>query len=81
MAKASKSMKKFAFSGQLKKTIEARRKHQQIRKKAQGKKSGKPKSKVVEDVDEDMDDDEPVEEKPTKKGCVIFSFNALNSTT
>ncbi|KAK0437025.1 Noc2-domain-containing protein [Armillaria borealis] len=64
MAKASKSMKKFASSGQLKKTIEARRKHQQIRKKAQGKKSGKPKSK-------DMDDDEPVEEKPTKKGMTV----------
>ncbi|PBK92620.1 Noc2-domain-containing protein [Armillaria gallica] len=71
MAKASKSMKKFASSGQLKKTIEARRKHQQIRKKAQGKKFGKPKSKVVEDVDEDMDDDEPVEEKPTKKGMTV----------
>ncbi|KAK0497753.1 Noc2-domain-containing protein [Armillaria luteobubalina] len=71
MAKASKSMKKFASSGQLKKTIEARRKHQQIRKKAQGKKSGKPKSKVVEDVDEDMNDDEPVEEKPTKKGMTV----------
>ncbi|KAK0189752.1 Noc2-domain-containing protein [Armillaria mellea] len=71
MAKASKSMKKFASSGQLKKTIEARRKHQQIRKKAQGKKNGKPKSKVVEDVDEDMDADEPVEEKPTKKGMTV----------
>ncbi|KAK0478737.1 Noc2-domain-containing protein [Armillaria novae-zelandiae] len=71
MAKASKSMKKFASSGQLKKTIEARRKHQQIRKKAQGKKSGKPKSKAVEDVDEDMDDDELVEEKPTKKGMTV----------
>ncbi|KAG7447240.1 Noc2-domain-containing protein [Guyanagaster necrorhizus] len=71
MGKASKSMKKFASSGQLKKTIEARRKHQQVRKKVQGKKSGRAKSKVVDDVDDDMDDDEEVEEKPTRKGMTV----------
>ncbi|KAK0463081.1 Noc2-domain-containing protein [Desarmillaria tabescens] len=71
MAKASKSMKKFAASGQLKKTIEARRKHQQIRKKVQGKKSGKTKPKAVEDVDEDMDDDVEAEEKHNKKGMTV----------
>ncbi|KAK0201018.1 Noc2-domain-containing protein [Desarmillaria ectypa] len=71
MAKASKSMKKFASSGQLKKTIEARRKHQQIRKKVQGKKSSKPKTKTVEDADEDMDNDVEVEDKPNKKGMTV----------
>ncbi|THU93855.1 Noc2-domain-containing protein [Dendrothele bispora CBS 962.96] len=37
MGKATKSMKKFAASGQLKKTIEARRKHQHIKKKLQAR--------------------------------------------
>lgn len=37
--KAPKSARKFAASGQLKKTIDARRKHQQIKKKMQSKKT------------------------------------------
>lgn len=56
--KSAKSTRKFAASGQLKKTIEARRKHRDIRKKAERRKGGKGKTKAVERVDED---DEEVE--------------------
>jgi nucleolar complex protein 2 len=35
--KAVKATRKFAASGQLKKTIQARKKHQEIRRKTQGK--------------------------------------------
>lgn len=37
MAKAAKSTRKFAASGKLKKTIQSRKKHQQIVKKAAGR--------------------------------------------
>ncbi|KAL4071645.1 Noc2p family-domain-containing protein [Scleroderma yunnanense] len=57
-----KSTRKFAASGQLKKTIENRRKHQQTKKKIQGRRgaSGKGKEKEKETVDSDAaseDDD------------------------
>ncbi|KAK7035358.1 Nucleolar Complex 2 protein [Paramarasmius palmivorus] len=62
MGKATKkSMKKFASSGQLKKTIEARKKHQQIKKKFQNRRGNKgskqqqpePESGSEEEVDEE----------------------------
>ncbi|KAG9217772.1 hypothetical protein CCMSSC00406_0003539 [Pleurotus cornucopiae] len=60
--KTAKSTKKFIASGQLKKTITARRKQQQVRKRISGRrgaKSGNPKSTPA---DEDADDG--VEESP-----------------
>ncbi len=71
MGKASKATKKFASSGQLKKTIEARRKHQQVRKRIQNKKTGKGKQKAVEvPEDEDVEDDEEEKISTSKKRCV-----------
>ncbi|KAI1790576.1 Noc2-domain-containing protein [Ganoderma leucocontextum] len=43
--KAAKSARKFAASGQLKKTIQARRKHRDIKKKAEKRQAGKGKGK------------------------------------
>jgi len=65
MGKAAKSTKKFAASGQLKKTIQARRKHQQTRKKL--------KSRVVPIRDEEeSEEDGPVDSKRTMKEFVSF---------
>ena len=66
--KAAKSTRKFAASGQLKKTIDARRKHRDIKKKAERRKASKGRGKQVpnddaDDVD-DMGDGEP--QKPGK---------------
>ncbi|KAF9445982.1 Noc2-domain-containing protein [Macrolepiota fuliginosa MF-IS2] len=73
MGRATKATKKFAASGQLKKTIQARHKSQAIRKKIQGRKGskgGKPQRKS--DRAEDEDDDEEPTVKPqasmNKKG-------------
>ncbi|RPD77091.1 Noc2-domain-containing protein [Lentinus tigrinus ALCF2SS1-7] len=57
--KAAKSTRKFAASGQLKKTIEARRKHRDIKKKAEKRQAAKGKGRqVVEDEDEGVSGDE-----------------------
>lgn len=53
--KAAKSTRKFAASGQLKKTIQARRKHRDIRQKADRRKNSKGKEKQVPEDDEDED--------------------------
>jgi nucleolar complex protein 2 len=69
--KAAKSMKKFASSGQLKKTIDARRKHQQIKKKNLSKKSvkdGKAKQRAVES--RQPEDEEEEEEATSSKAPV-----------
>ena len=58
--KAAKSTRKFAASGQLKKTIQARRKHRDIKKKVEKRQAAKGKGKqVVEhsDVSEEEDDE------------------------
>ncbi|KIJ61242.1 hypothetical protein HYDPIDRAFT_138099 [Hydnomerulius pinastri MD-312] len=74
MGKASKSTRKFASSGQLKKTIQTRKKHQQIKKKIQGRRGAKGKGKDQAPVDGDdsgegEDDNEDVEvEEPNGKG-------------
>lgn len=73
MGKASKATKKFASSGQLKKTIQARRKHQQIRKRVSGNKKGKDggygKSDQRKDTNEaeGNDDDTEKKDKGTKR--------------
>ncbi|KAF7345114.1 Noc2-domain-containing protein [Mycena venus] len=66
--KAAKSMKKFASSGQLKKTIDARRKHQQIKKKNLSKKSAKDgKAKQRPAVSKELEDEEEEEEATSSK--------------
>lgn len=65
--KAAKSARKFAASGQLKKTIQARRKHRDIKKKAEKRQAGKGKGKqVAEDSDASDGEDEEVEETSGK---------------
>ena len=54
--KVSKSTKKFAASGQLKKTIQARRKYRDIKKKTEKRKAGKGKQKDLSEAEEDDDD-------------------------
>ncbi|KAG5650968.1 hypothetical protein H0H81_010357 [Sphagnurus paluster] len=78
MGKASKATKKFASSGQLKKVIQARHKHQQIRKRTQGRrggtKEGKQKAEVQADVEDEEDEVEepvPVKGKKSKKGMSV----------
>ena len=51
--KAAKATRKFAASGQLKKTIQQRRKHQDVKRKAERRQhSRKGKEKQVADEDE-----------------------------
>ena len=77
MAKSSKkSMRKFASSGALQKTIQARRKHQQIRKKVEKKGAAKrqgAKGKERENFEDtgsgDAEDDEVDVEAGSSK-CV-----------
>jgi hypothetical protein len=55
--KAAKATRKFAAKGQLKKTIQVRRKHQQFKKKIRdrrGRASG-PKPEVAEEDDSELD--------------------------
>lgn len=73
--KAAKSTRKFAASGQLKKTIQNRKKHQQVQKKAAGRrgagKDAKGKGKAArEDGDEDQDEEASAPVKHKGKRCV-----------
>lgn len=70
MGKATKkSARKFASSGQLKKTIESRRKHQQAKKKIQSRRGAKGQGKEREIVnDNDATSEEEDVEEPNKKG-------------
>ncbi|KAI0944516.1 hypothetical protein AcW1_002201 [Taiwanofungus camphoratus] len=71
--KAAKSTRKFAASGQLKKTIQARRKHRDIRQKADRRKNSKGKEKQVPEDDEDEDLEE--QGRPEKfKGMSVDDF-------
>ncbi|KAJ7682900.1 Noc2p family-domain-containing protein [Mycena rosella] len=79
--KAAKSMKKFASSGQLKKTIDARRKHQQIKRKNMSKKSvkdGKAKQRPAEAGEDDDDEgaasNSKAPAKGSKKGMTVDDF-------
>ncbi|KAJ8502657.1 hypothetical protein ONZ45_g11555 [Pleurotus djamor] len=71
--RASKATKKFAASGQLKKTIQARKKHQQVRKRISGRrgaKNGKPGPSARTQEDDDASEDEvpKTKQKGTKAG-------------
>lgn len=61
--KATKATKKFAASGQLKKQIQSRHKHQQIKKKVQGRRAGKPTKVEQNDDSNDEGEDVPVQKK------------------
>lgn len=70
MAKgAKKSTKKFVTSGRLKKTIETRKKHQQLHKKIQGRRGTRGKGKQRQPVDSDggSDEEERAEKKSSSK--------------
>lgn len=57
--KATKATRKFAASGQLKKTIQQRRKHQDIKRKAERRKAThKGKGRQVGDGNEGEDEDD-----------------------
>lgn len=64
MGRATKATKKYAASGQLKKAIQARHKHKQIKKKIQGRKGkqehkGQSRSFGAQDAEEEDDDEIP----------------------
>jgi nucleolar complex protein 2 len=63
--KANKSTRKFAASGELKRTITARRKHKAVKKKAQVRGAEKERRKRVRETAEGASDDEE-EEEPQK---------------
>lgn len=68
--KAVKATRKFAASGQLKKTIQQRRKHQDIKRKAERRKTskkGKERQTEHGGEDDEVDGDEDVER--TGKKC------------
>ena len=65
--KVAKSARKFAASGQLKKTIQARHKYQQTKKKFEKRRGNKGKSQPLAKAPEpDEDEDEEVEETGNK---------------
>ena len=71
--KAAKSTRKFAASGQLKKTIQARRKHRDIKKKVEKRQAAKGKGKQVpEDSDVSDEEDGGVQEASGKYVVVAF---------
>ena len=72
MGKATKATRKFASSGQLKKTIQSRKKHQQIKKKIEGRRGAKGKGKDKAPVrDDGSEQDNPEEDEKTEfvHGC------------
>lgn len=83
MGKASKSTRKFAASGQLKTTIQNRKKHQQILKKASGRRGagGFAKPKRGGATPGDAEPEEQPEERAGKKGkrCVSRSENGVEA--
>ncbi|KAH6911958.1 Noc2p family-domain-containing protein [Coprinopsis sp. MPI-PUGE-AT-0042] len=69
--KATKATRKIAASGQLKKSIDARRKHQQVKKQIERRKGGKGAGSRGGRSQEDLEDDDggsEEEDVPKKKG-------------
>lgn len=80
--KVAKSARKFAASGQLKKTIQARHKYQQTKKKFEKRRGNKGNSQPSTEVPEpDEDEDEEVKNTGNKWvsglhfGCLANSFS------
>ncbi|KAH9929483.1 Noc2-domain-containing protein [Fomitopsis serialis] len=71
--KAAKATRKFAASGQLKKTIQTRRKQRDIRKKAEKRKAGKGRGKELpqDKPEDDVSDDEG---QTQSKGMSVDDF-------
>jgi nucleolar complex protein 2 len=79
--KAAKSTRKFAASGQLKKTIQARKKHQEIQRKVKGKKSRKDAkgTQPTRDATAGDDEDEATDSAPSKHtGTRCVQFVVMN---
>ncbi|EAU87524.1 hypothetical protein CC1G_11196 [Coprinopsis cinerea okayama7 len=82
--KATKATRKFAASGQLKKTIQARHKHQQVKKKIQRRrgahraKDGDAKGRGSDD-DEESEEEEVEERKPVGKKGKMTVDDILNA--
>lgn len=68
--KAAKSTRKFAASGQLKKTIQARRKHRDIKKKAEKRQAAKGKVRQEDEGGSAQEDEDGVQEASGKCVCV-----------
>jgi nucleolar complex protein 2 len=77
--KATKATKKFASSGQLKKVIQARHKHQQIVKRTQGRRGAKDGKEKVGRNNAELEEDGDEEEPNTHKRFVrhIYSSDLL----
>ena len=73
--KVAKSARKFAASGQLKKTIQARHKHQQTKKKFEKRRGNKGRPQLPAEVPE-SDEDKGEEEAGSK---YVLGFCALIS--
>ena len=58
--KAAKSTRKFAQSGQLKKTIQARRKHQEIKRKSEKRRGKTWKGRAPLHEEDDIEEDDEV---------------------
>lgn len=63
MGKATKATRKFASSGQLKKTIRSRKKHQEIKKKIESRRGTKSKGKSKATVQDDGNEQDDVEDE------------------
>jgi nucleolar complex protein 2 len=80
--KGTKATRKFAASGQLTKTIQARRKHQQIQRKVNKNKNARSKGQERPHVDGDGNEDEEEsakEIKSSKKRYVIL-YHSVDDT-
>lgn len=82
MGKATKATKKFISSGKLKKTIQDRKKHREIKKRFESRRGAKGKGKQgggeVEDDDEEEREEEDAsegeEERGKGKGMTVDDF-------
>ncbi|KAJ3500788.1 hypothetical protein NLJ89_g9637 [Agrocybe chaxingu] len=73
--KATKATKKFASSGKLKKTIQARHKAQQIKKKFEKRRGNKGKDRSVEeDVEDDVEQEKEVPKAGKSKRMTVDDF-------
>ena len=68
MGKATKATKKFISSGKLKKTIQDRKKHREIKKRFESRRGAKGKGKQGGGEVEDEDDEEEREEEDLSEG-------------
>lgn len=68
MGKATKSTKKFVSSGKLKKTIELRKKQQQVRKKYQNRRGAKSGGRSTDaEAPDNSDEEQDVPEKSQRR--------------